>query len=784
MNIEAIKRRLLVKYPPFGSILANTNFVADSSFKTAGTDGENIYYNPRFIESLTDDEQLFIFAHELCHIAFNHIFRSEGKDKNIWNKATDSVVNAILKEDGLPLVKGGVDMPEAINYDAEEVYKKMLDEKKQNQNEKGNDQAQNDNQHQGDDNGQSKNEQEQSQGQSNSYEDDSQNQKQDQEQQQGSNSEQNENEQEQSQRQSDSSEDDLQNQKQDQEKQQSSDSGQNENEQEQSQGQSDSSKDDFQNQKQGQEKQQSSDSRQNVNEHGQSHGQGNSSDESSQNQNKQSQNQGDSESDGESHEEKETDIGHDAHSMWDKAIKKKHQQEQQSHGQSDSSEDDSQNQKQDQEKQQNSDSGQDENEQEQSQEQGNSSEESSQNQNKQSQNQDNGKSNENPKEDKETDVGRGAHSMWDKAIEKKHQQEQQSQGQSDSSEDDSQNQKQDQEKQQSSDSRQNEDEQGQSQGQGNSSDESSQNQNKQSQNQGDSKSDGESHEEKETDIEHDTHSMWDKAIEKKHQQEQQSHSNKQSNDRGEHKDKESLSSEKKEEIEKLTKLGEKEAFKQIKIERQKQLDELRKSLASQSHGYGSTTSSEKRNVTDIGISKPIIDWRRLLNEAVKYDVDWSYQNAGIENGVVTPYLEEMPNPETEIVLDTSGSVDETLLRNFLRECKNILQTSRVKVGCFDTQFYGFTEIKSIYDIDNLTFLGGGGTDFDVAVDAFTNRVENKIIFTDGYAPMPYKPIDAIWVVFGEMEIDPVGGKVIHIDNEQLERLYNYQTGDMTKKLSR
>lgn len=126
MNVDSIKRRLLVKYPFFGSVVANSNFIAEPAVGTAGTDGKTIYYNPNFIESITDDQQTFIFAHEICHIAFDHIFRSEGKDKDLWNIATDSVVNAFLKQDGLPIVEGGIDIPEAINYDAEEMYKKIV----------------------------------------------------------------------------------------------------------------------------------------------------------------------------------------------------------------------------------------------------------------------------------------------------------------------------------------------------------------------------------------------------------------------------------------------------------------------------------------------------------------------------------------------------------------------------------------------------------------------------------------------------------------------------------
>lgn len=514
MNIESIKRKLLVKYPFFGSVVANSNFIAEPAVGTAGTDGKTIYYNPNFIESITDEEQTFVFAHEICHIAFDHIFRSEGKDKDLWNIATDSVVNAFLKQDGLPMVEGGVDIPEAINYDAEEMYKKLLEEKKQQQqlNEQGNGQNQKGSQQQSGGNGQSGNNEQHSQQQSSS------------------------------------------------------------------------------------------------------------SSESSQEQNKQSQEQscGGSVEDSQK-EEKQQDVGHDTHSMWDKAIEKRHQEEQ-------------------------------------------------------------SQSNTGKSYDKDEDK----QSLLDKLSK-----------------------------------------------------------------------------------------MFDK---KKEQQNKEQQSDENKNKEQEKK--------KNEEINKLTELGEKETFKQNKIARKKQLEELRKALASRSHGHGNTTNSERRNITDIGTSEPLIDWRRLLKEAVKYDVDWSYQNAGIEDGVVTAYLEEMPRPETEIVLDTSGSINETLLRNFLRECKNILQTSKVKVGCFDTQFYGFTEIKDVSDIDNLEFYGGGGTNFDAAVNAFTRRVENKIIFTDGDADMPSTPIDAIWIVFGRIEINPPGGKVIYIDTEQLDRLYSNEISSNSKGKTR
>ena len=436
-DIAALKRKMLVKYPFFGSVVASVGYKENRDIPTAGTDGETIYYNPDYLESLSVEEQTFVFAHEVCHIAFNHILRSEGKDPELWNIATDGVINQFLKRDGLKMAKGGVDMAEAINYDAEQLYEKLLQEKKQNQ------------------------------------------------------------------------------------QQQRSSGG------------------------------------------------------------------------GSSQEEKQQDVGHDTHSMWEQAVKK-HNEEQEKSGKKES--------------------------------------------------------------------------LLDKLLGK------------------------------------------------------------------------------------------DK------------------------KDKEKSELEKKQE--ELEGMGEKDAFKKNLEDRKKQLEELKEAISKQASQAGTSTNRDIRTFNDIGTAKPIVDWRYILREAINFDIDWSYKNATLEDGVVVANLEEQPMPETEIVLDTSGSINETLLKNFLRECKNILQHTKLKVGCFDTEFYGFHEIRTEEDIENMRFEGGGGTNFNVAVGAFSRRVENKIIFTDGEASMPDMPLDAIWIVFGGEKINPRGGRVIHITPEQLDRLYSYEIESETKGRSR
>ena len=452
IDIDRIKRKLLIKYPTFGSVIANLEFQESIDIATSETDGKVLLYNPKFLGDLSEKQQIFIFAHEVCHVAFEHIFRSEGKDKRLWKTATDSVINALLKQDGLPMVEGVVNIPEAINYDADEMYNKLLEKEK--------------------------NKQEQQSGQGN----------------------------------------------------------------------------------QGQQNSQDNQEQQNL--------QGNQQEQNSQSQ-----------------QEETTGIVHDTHSLWDKAIEDRKKEQQ-------------------------------------------------------------------------------------KEAEKKEQEQRQTKKRE--------------------------------------------------------KAEGKEQEKKET-----------------------------------------------EEKSKFVEQGEKETFKQNKIERRKQLQELSRELANKSsHEAGDGIQREGKSLSDIGIATPLIDWRKLLKQAIRYDEEYTRKNARMRNGYFRHRIEQIPMPEAEILLDTSGSVSEVLLKNFLRECKNILDNSKVKVGCFNTEFHGFTELKNPEDIDNMRFPIGGGTDFNAAVGAFSRKAPNKIIFTDGKANMPKETVrNVIWVVFGDKKINPKGGKVINITGEQLRKLY-------------
>ena len=126
MNIESIKEDLLVRFPLFANVIASSNFIADENVHSVSTDGKDVYYNPDFMNSLTEEKQKFAIAHILMHIAFNHLDRAKDKDHMLWNFATNAVINAFLKKEGLKAPENIIDMPQATNCNAEELYNELL----------------------------------------------------------------------------------------------------------------------------------------------------------------------------------------------------------------------------------------------------------------------------------------------------------------------------------------------------------------------------------------------------------------------------------------------------------------------------------------------------------------------------------------------------------------------------------------------------------------------------------------------------------------------------------
>ena len=92
-----IKARIsmVLRHGMFGQLAMRLKLVnADNWLETAATDGRHFYYNTKFINMLSTQQNIFLFCHELLHCAYNHMERGKGKDQKLSNIAMDYVVNA------------------------------------------------------------------------------------------------------------------------------------------------------------------------------------------------------------------------------------------------------------------------------------------------------------------------------------------------------------------------------------------------------------------------------------------------------------------------------------------------------------------------------------------------------------------------------------------------------------------------------------------------------------------------------------------------------------------
>ena len=181
---------------------------------------------------------------------------------------------------------------------------------------------------------------------------------------------------------------------------------------------------------------------------------------------------------------------------------------------------------------------------------------------------------------------------------------------------------------------------------------------------------------------------------------------------------------------------------------------------------GDLQGAQEREIEDPGLAHAVAGLSDLLEPSMQLDYDW-FPADRIRDGILIEQFKPYPVPHAEILLDTSASIDADLLRAFVRGVKGLLREDAVvKVGCFDTEFYGFQEIHSEKDIASLEIKGAGGTNFETAVRAFTGDAETKIIFTDGYADMPDTRCDAIWLVYSDMPVNPPGGRVLYVNKPE------------------
>ncbi|MCO6497607.1 MAG: hypothetical protein J5I50_08085 [Chitinophagaceae bacterium] len=177
-----------------------------------------------------------------------------------------------------------------------------------------------------------------------------------------------------------------------------------------------------------------------------------------------------------------------------------------------------------------------------------------------------------------------------------------------------------------------------------------------------------------------------------------------------------------------------------------------------------------------GILEPVVNWREVLASFIveKTRDDYSFNKINkryVHTGVHLPGLYSETLGEVVLVVDTSGSMSEELLKGVGAELISITETFNkgfTVIYC-DTKVAGVQEIEPFTD-EKLKPVGGGGTSF-VAPFRYMeeNGMEPKcvIYFTDGYCyDFPPAPAySVLWTVYNNDSFIPPFGEVVKIKNE-------------------
>lgn len=110
------------------SLCSMLEVVLDEKIAYGATDGKYLYINPTTFVNLTNDEQVFLLAHETLHVAYQHMIRKEDRDHQLFNIACDYVINLELVNQGFQMIKGGLLDYQYKDMSSEEVYDSLLSE--------------------------------------------------------------------------------------------------------------------------------------------------------------------------------------------------------------------------------------------------------------------------------------------------------------------------------------------------------------------------------------------------------------------------------------------------------------------------------------------------------------------------------------------------------------------------------------------------------------------------------------------------------------------------------
>jgi len=127
LKISRAKTNLALTDPFYGSTALELSTIHTDRIPTMATDGYNLLYNDKWVDTITEEQVKGVIAHEVEHVLKLHHLRQGDRDHEKWNHACDYNINPRLTEAGYYLPPGGLYDDKYINKSAEEIYAVLPD---------------------------------------------------------------------------------------------------------------------------------------------------------------------------------------------------------------------------------------------------------------------------------------------------------------------------------------------------------------------------------------------------------------------------------------------------------------------------------------------------------------------------------------------------------------------------------------------------------------------------------------------------------------------------------
>lgn len=207
-------------------------------------------------------------------------------------------------------------------------------------------------------------------------------------------------------------------------------------------------------------------------------------------------------------------------------------------------------------------------------------------------------------------------------------------------------------------------------------------------------------------------------------------------------------------------------------------DDIRQSiLQAAAASAGDLPSEIKRIVNSLTESK--MDWREHIRATIesnfKSDFSWMRPNRkGWHMSAILPGMTPSEQIDIAIGIDTSGSISQKTLTDFISEVNGIMEqfdTYTIRIWQFDTKVYGYDVFthEDGRDVREYEIKGGGGTDFESNWNFMKeNEIEPSqfIMFTDMYPWNSWGDesyCDTLFVAHGTKSIVAPFGKTIYYE---------------------